>query len=401
MSANLALPTTVFAHGFLTYGGQKMSKSLRNAVDPLVIARELGATLHGDKAGAEVVRYQLLRAVSFGQDGDFDLAAMVERYNADLGKNIGNLLARTLGLCVKLTDGRVPADPVDAEFFRDAAAGSPVWEAELAWKRFEPHRALAETLALSTAANVYVDRSAPWAEAKAGNTARVGTILRTLLGVLERISVMIWPVLPSKSAEMRRQLGLAPIEPTIGVDAWPFAAAEPTPGRVLAPGASLFPTIDDDRARALLEKLTPRVDSGAPIAPPTTPSVSVAPPSSGPATSASQGASGMSIAYETFAAVDLRIGLVVACERVPKKDKLLQLAVDVGEPQPRTIVAGLALSFQPEALVGRRVVVVANLAPREFGKGLVSHGMLLAAGPSEKLILATVDGDAAPGTKLK
>jgi len=109
----------------------------------------------------------------------------------------------------------------------------------------------------------------------------------------------------------------------------------------------------------------------------------------------------MSIAYETFAAVDLRVGLVVACERVLKKDKLLKLAVDVGEPQPRTIVAGLALSFEPEALVGRRVVVVANLAPREFGKGLVSHGMLLAAGPSEKLILATVDGDAAPGTKLK
>jgi methionyl-tRNA synthetase len=405
MSANLALPTTIFAHGFLTYGGQKMSKSLRNAVDPLAIARELGAAIQGDKAGAEVVRYQLLRAVSFGQDGDFDLAAMVERYNADLGKNIGNLLARTLGLCVKLTDGKVPAAPVDPEFFRDAAAGSPVWEAELAWKRFEPHRALAETLALSTAANVYVDRTAPWAEAKAGNTARVGTILRTLLGVLERISVMIWPVLPSKSMEMRRQLGLGPIEPKVGVDAWPFATAEPTPGRVLAPGSSLFPTIDEDRARALLEKLTPRVDSGPPLAPPTTPSVSVAPPSSGPATSASPGASsataGMSIAYETFAAVDLRVGLVVACERVLKKDKLLKLAVDVGEPQPRTIVAGLALSFEPEALVGRRVVVVANLAPREFGKGLVSHGMLLAAGPSEKLILATVDGDAAPGTKLK
>ena len=405
MSANLPLPTTVFAHGFLTYGGQKMSKSLRNAVDPLAIARELGAAIPGDKAGAEVVRYQLLRAVSFGQDGDFDLAAMLERYNADLGKNIGNLLARTLGLCVKLTDGKVPADPVDPEFFRDAVAGSPVWDAELAWKRFEPHRALAETLALSTAANVYVDRSAPWAEAKAGNTARVGTILRTLLGVLERISVMIWPVLPSKSTEMRRQLGLGPIEPKIGLDMWPFAAAEPTPGRVLAPGPALFPTIDDDRARALLEKLTPRVDSGPPPAPPTTPSVSMAPPSSGPGASASSGASSAtaatSIAYETFAAVDLRVGLVVACEKVPKKDKLLKLAVDVGEPQPRTIVAGLALSFQPEALVGRKVVVVANLAPREFGKGLVSHGMLLAAGPSEKLILATVDGDAPPGTKLK
>jgi methionyl-tRNA synthetase len=107
------------------------------------------------------------------------------------------------------------------------------------------------------------------------------------------------------------------------------------------------------------------------------------------------------VTYDDFAAVDLRVGVVRACERVPKKDKILKLAVDIGEPEPRTIVAGLALSFQPEQLVGRRVVVVANLAPREFGKGLVSHGMLLATGPSENLVLASVDGDAAPGAKLK
>ena len=112
-------------------------------------------------------------------------------------------------------------------------------------------------------------------------------------------------------------------------------------------------------------------------------------------------APGSAIAYDQFAAVDLRIGVVRTCERVPKKDKLLLLTVDIGEPSPRTIVAGLALSFTPEQLVGRRVVVVANLAPRDFGKGLVSHGMILASGPSEKLVLASVDGDAAPGAKLK
>lgn len=417
MSAGLPLPKTVFAHGFLTYGGQKMSKSLRNAVDPLAIAREFGAAVQREaappsggapgetKAGAEVLRYQLLRAVSFGQDGDFDLAAMIERYNADLGKNLGNLLARTLGLCMKLTGGKVPDDAVDPEFFRDAVPGAPVWEADLAWQRFEPHRALAETLALSTAANVYVDRTAPWAEAKAGNVARVGTILRTLLGALERISVMIWPVLPGKSAEMRRQLGLGPVEPKVGVDGWPFASAAPTAGRILVPGPPLFPTIDEEGASTLLAKLAPRVDVGAPAPPPTTPSVSVAPPSSGRSTAGTADApasnSVTSIPYETFAAVDLRVGLIVACERVPKKDKLLKLAVDLGEPELRTIVAGLALSFQPEALKGRKVIVVANLAPREFGKGLVSHGMLLASGPSEKLVLASIDGDALPGAKLK
>jgi methionyl-tRNA synthetase len=112
-------------------------------------------------------------------------------------------------------------------------------------------------------------------------------------------------------------------------------------------------------------------------------------------------AAGAAITYDQFATVDLRVGLVKTAERVPKKDKLLKLAVDVGEAEPRTIVAGLALSFQPEQLVGRKVIVVANLAPREFGKGLVSHGMLLATGPSEKLTLATVEGDVAPGAKLK
>ncbi len=112
-------------------------------------------------------------------------------------------------------------------------------------------------------------------------------------------------------------------------------------------------------------------------------------------------ASAASIEYDDFAAVDLRVGVVASCERVPKKDKLLKLEVDVGEARPRTIVAGLGLSFQPEALVGRRVIVVANLAPRDFGKGLVSHGMLLATGPSESLVLAGVDGEAPPGAKLK
>jgi methionyl-tRNA synthetase len=412
MSAGLPLPTTIFAHGFLTYAGQKMSKSLRNAVDPLAIAREFGRATQGETAvrpageaddshrsGAEVVRYQLLRAVSFGQDGDFDLAAMVERYNADLGKNLGNLLARTLGLCSKLSDSKVPSDPIDGSFEREFARVS---EADLAWRHFEPHRALAETIALCTAANVYVDRTAPWAEAKAGNTARVGTILRTLLGVLERVSVMIWPVLPTKSAEMRRQLGLDPVEPSVGRDLWPFSSTGPSPGRSLAPGSSLFPTIDEEGTRSLLETLTPRVEP-APAPPPTTPSFSVAPPSSnrdaaaGPVSIASP----LSITYDVFASVDLRVGLVLGCEKVPKKDKLLKLAVDLGEAVPRTIVAGLALSFQPEALVGRKVIVVANLAPREFGKGLVSHGMLLASGPSENLVLASVDGDLAPGARLK
>jgi methionyl-tRNA synthetase len=393
MSAGLPLPTTVFAHGFLTFNGQKMSKSLRNAVEPLGIAKAFGRVVGSEPGGADVLRYQLLRAIAFGQDGDFDLAAMVERYNADLGKNLGNLLARTLGLCTKMTGGKVPAKGEWTPLEQDLhAAIDGHWrEAMQAWDRIEPHRALERTWAIASAANQYVDRAAPWAEEKKGNRARVETILNTLLGVLGALSIAVWPVLPAKSDEMRRQLGLEPIRLAEGDDQFAAGVETPAAGRLLAPGSPLFPTVDEAGAQALVAELTPKVAAVA----------GVEAAASAPATAVAAPAAGAAITYDQFATVDLRAGLVKTCERVPKKDKLLKLSVDVGEAQPRTIIAGLALSFQPEQLVGRKVIVVANLAPRDFGKGLVSHGMLLATGPSESLTLATVDGDVAPGAKLK
>jgi methionyl-tRNA synthetase len=391
MSAGLPLPTTIFAHGFLTFNGHKMSKSLRNSVDPLAIARAFGTVLGNEAAGADVLRYQLLRAIAFGQDGDFDLAAMVERYNADLGKNLGNLLARTLGLCVKMTSGRVPPrgewTPLETELH--AALEAHGREALVAWDRLEPHRALERTWAMASAANQYVDRAAPWAEEKKGHRARVDTILNMLLSVLGALSVAIWPALPTQSEEMRRQLGLPPVRPSVGTDWFQGGIQPASAGGLLAPGAPLFPTVDEAGGRALVDALTPKVTGAAPA----TVSQPVAEVSAPAATTA--------LSYDQFTAVDLRVGLVQSCERVPKKDKLLKLSVDVGEPALRTIVAGLALSFQPEELVGKRVIVVANLAPREFGKGFVSQGMLLATGPSEKLTLATVAGDVAPGARLK
>jgi methionyl-tRNA synthetase len=396
MSAGLPLPKTVYAHGFLTINGQKMSKSLRNAVEPFGLARTFGRVAGGDDAGADVLRYQLLRAIAFGQDGDLDLAAMVERYNADLGKNMGNLLARTLGLCAKLTGGKVPAasatTPLETELLTGAARAAK--RAQDEWEGLAPHRALEVTWALSSAANTYVDRAAPWAEAKKGDQARVETILATLLEVLRMLSVMIWPVVPTKSAEMRAQLGLAPIAPSPGRDAWPAQPDFLPAGHALAAGAPLFPTVDEAGARALLETLTPRVAAETATA-----TATATPTATATATAAATQAAGIS--YDHFSTVDLRVGVVRFAERVPKKDKLLLLKVDIGEAEPRTIVAGLALSFAPEDLVGERVVVVANLAPRDFGKGLVSHGMLLATGPSEKLTLATVAGDVEAGAKLK
>jgi methionyl-tRNA synthetase len=399
MSLGLPLPAKVFAHGFLTFNGQKMSKSLRNAVDPIGIAQAFGRIAGGDAAGADVLRYQLLRAIAFGQDGDFDLAAMIERYNADLGKNLGNLLARTLGLCAKMTGGKVPAkgETTALETELVAAVEGVRREALEAWDRLEPHRALEKTWAIASAANQYVDRAAPWAEEKKGNRGRVEATLSTLLWVLGELSVLVWPVLPSKSDEMRRQLGLEPVKTSVGRD-WAGKGQRPREaGEALAPATSLFPTIDEDGAKALLEALTPKVATTTPTATATATATSTSTSTSTPTSTPTP----TPITYDHFSTIDLRVGLIRTCERVPKKDKLLKLSVDLGEPVPRTIVAGLALSFQPEQLTGRKVIVVANLAPREFGKGLVSHGMLLATGPSEKLTLATVEGDVEAGAKLK
>ncbi|MFO0664403.1 MAG: methionine--tRNA ligase [Polyangiaceae bacterium] len=401
------MPTAIVAHGFLTIDGQKMSKSLRNGVDPLRLARELGP---------DVLRYYLLRAISFGQDGDFDHAGIIERYNADLGKNLGNLLARTLGLCVKMTESQVPPLGEETELERELGAKveADAKRAAAHWDAYEPHLALEATWAISAALNQYVDRAAPWALAKAGNTARVHSTLLTLLRTLERLSVCIWPAMPKKANELRAQLGLGPIAPNVGRDLfW----SEPTlmPGMKLAPSAALFPTYDEASANELLARLRPpetitaaslneggskqdktKTPSGAAEKKMEKPEIT--PESAVPSTEASPLGP---ISYDQFSVVDLRVGLVLTCTKVPKKDRLLQLSVDLGEAEPRTIIAGLALTFAPEALVGRRVLVVANLAPRDFGKGLVSHGMIMAAGPSEKLVLPTIDDSVAPGSKLK
>jgi methionyl-tRNA synthetase len=389
------LPDVVYAHGFLTVDGQKMSKSLRNSVDPLRLASELGA---------DVLRYHLLRAIAFGQDGDFDHHALLERYNADLGKNLGNLLSRVLGLCTKMTAGKHPDD----DLATDTALESELQDAyELnvsaaysAWQGLAPHLALDHAMKLSNAANLYIAKSEPWAEAAKGNAARVSKILSRCLRVLEALSVMLWPAIPVKSEAMRAQLGLPPVRAAVGIDVWPAKLPSIRAGLALAHAGPLFPTYDEKTQKELLEKLVPKVE------PSTTPTATATATATASATAtAIEGA----ITYDEFAKVDLRVGVVVSCEKVPKKDKLLRLTVDLGEPEARTIVAGLALSFTAEQLVGRRVIVVANLAPREFGSAeiggkkvkLVSHGMLLASGPPEDLRLATIDGEAAPGARLK
>ena len=264
-----------------------------------------------------------------------------------------------------------------------------------AWARHEPHQALEATFAISSLLNQYIDRAAPWASAKT-DLPRAGHTLQTILHELAKLSLWLWPAMPDKADAMRAQLGLAPVAPQAGEDLFARADALPA-GTVFVTGTPLFPTYDRERTEAILTELKPPAPKleTLPEEPPPTLRRDPEPPA------AAEQAPLAPIAYDDFAKVDLRAGLITAAERVPKKDKLLKLAVDVGEEAPRQIVAGLALTFAPDELVGRRVIVVANLAPRDFGKGLVSHGMLLASGPSEALHLGTVPEGVAPGSKLK
>jgi methionyl-tRNA synthetase len=372
------IPSQIFAHGFLTFNGQKMSKSLRNTVKPLALAEAFGI---------DTLRYYLMRAIAFGQDGDFNVKDLVSRYNADLGNALGNLLNRVLKQVEKLAEGRFPEQGELEELEKGLLAelSTAASTAAEAFDNVQPHRALEAIWQVVGATNQYIDRSAPWAASKRGDARRAGTILATALAVLEAVSTMIWPVMPGIADKLRAQLGRPAIAPAAGSDRWPFELAARKAGEAIGVAAPLFPRIDPDQEKVLvaglgLEPLPETKKNAVPV---------TAVPTEG------------GLPYDDFAKVDLRVGVVVSAERVAGKDKLLSLRVDIGEPEPRPIVAGLALSFRPEDLVGQRVIVVANLEPRKFGKDLVSHGMLLAAGPSEGLRLLTVEAETPAGTKVK
>lgn len=383
------LPRKVFVHGWLTINGQKMSKSLRNVVEPIKLAEVFGA---------DVVRFYLLREVAFGQDGDFSHAQLINRYNSELADSLGNLLNRTLGLCQKLrpNGAKLAGAPGDLEKRLEEQAKTALVGASAAWDEIAPHRAIDSIWVLIRAANKYIDESAPWAEAKKANTegdARVDAILATALEALRWISILIWPVLPEVSGKIRLQLGITALAPKASEDQlrMPWELRSDTSG--LSTGTPIFPKIDADRQAEIFKelgltevksepvlevKVDPRKVAKAPIEP------------------------AAEITYEEFAKLDLRIGKVLSCERVPKSDKLLKCMIDLGEATPRQVIAGIGKSFAPEDLVGKHVTVVANLKPAKL-MGQESRGMILAAsGESEAdLSLIAPAKDRTVGTRVK
>jgi methionyl-tRNA synthetase len=398
LSAGLEPPTQIWAHGWLTVNGQKMSKTLGNflAPEPLV-----------EVFGVDALRYYLMRDIAFGQDGDFSHENVLARLNGELANGLGNLLNRVLiSIVQKNLGARVPAPvPSTRNADDDELEAHALRCAKLAAEHLDqvaPQRALEAIWELVSAGNRYVDRTEPWALVKRGETQRLEQVVYQVLETLRIVGVMIAPFMPGKAADLRHQLGLDPLVPGEGRDVWPSVFGGLTPGLLTRPGSPLFPRFDKDQAQAALSRLgvQPKAADAHKAKPPN--------PSSGPkrdnvdktTPEPSAAAADGSIAYEDFSKVELRVAAVLSAERVPKSDKLLKLSVDAGDPAPRQIIAGIGLHHEPEALIGKRVIIVANLKPRKL-MGLESQGMVLAASDADGLYLSSGAGDAKPGSVVK
>jgi methionyl-tRNA synthetase len=376
------MPRTVFAHGWWLVGRDKMSKSLGNAVNPMEMA---------ERFGVDPFRYFLMAEMSLGQDASFTEQAFVRRYNSDLANDLGNLLSRVMRIIGSSFEGRIPpcGDLGEEEIrLRDgtlAAAGEMVAAVE----RLRLDQGLTALTGAIREVNRYVEHRQPWTLAKKGEAARVelGTVLYCAAEALRIVSGMLYPTMPGRMLQLRTALGCSAGEPDFaGLSVWGGLP----PGAVTGGMCNLFPRIETkgtaDEAPA---EPAPAIPPAAKVKPP---------PTKTGATGAEKPAGIAEIGFDDFTKLDLRTAQVLAAERVEGADKLLRLQVQT-DGGARQIVAGIAKHYAPETLVGRRVVIVANLKPARI-RGVESHGMLLAAGTGDTLRLITVDGDIADGAKV-
>ena len=370
MSAGLRLPSKVFAHGFMAVNGQKMSKSNpATFIDPLDAAK---------RHGVDPLRLYLVKEVVFGDDGDFSWERFDERYNADLANNLGNLVSRLTAMAHQYRQGRlVPAGETSSRL-RDIANEIASAYRD-AMSDLDITRAAASVFRLVDATNLHIAGNAPWALAK--DPAQADRLTQVLFEAAEATrlaAVLLSPVMPKSSQEILRRMGRQSDSLRLDRDGRWIAEGE----RVLIQDASLWPRFDKKAA-----KETTVSDDSSPTPPPIAAPVPAEP-----------GTANERISIDAFMNVELRTAKVVAAEAVPKSKKLIKLQVDLGTEQ-RTILAGIAEAYQPEALVGKTIVIVANLKPAKL-MGIESNGMVLAASPEGgKPVLGTVDAD--PGWRVR
>jgi methionyl-tRNA synthetase len=439
MAADLPLPKSVAANGWLLFEQSKMSKSRGNVVR----AETILATL-----GADALRYFLMREVVFGQDGSFSFDALVQRYNADLANGYGNLTSRVLAMINQYFGGVIPAG--DAEPRIVAAAEKAEREFAQHFDALDFSRALESLWALVAAVDGYITEKAPWKLGAPEDAARRASILYTCAEALRIITALAYPVLPDATTKIWAQLGLGDLaQANIQQVSWGQFA----PGSKLGPSGPIFPRAEKDTVKRMHElessdggrstepepTAESSVTASVPAPPEPAPRPTVADQSAAVAasqvsesiaakapaaltTAAALGTAALgtaslgtaspgtatpeptarpTITIDDFTKVELRVGQVQVAERVKGADRLLRLEVNIGD-EVRQIVAGIAEAYEPEKLIGRKVVIVANLQPRKL-RGLESNGMIVAAslGEKGKPVLASFLEDVEIGARLK
>jgi methionyl-tRNA synthetase len=402
MAARLPVPKTIVAHGWLLFEESKMSKSRGNIVRTETIL---------DVLGADALRYFLLREIAFGQDGSFSFDALVQRYNSDLANGLGNLASRTLTMINRYFKGEVPypsrgASKTAADDAIAETARRTIREFGTFFDQFQFSRALEVAWALVAAVDKYIVENEPWAlgeKQDEDSRSRLATVLYTAVEALRITTALAYPVMPDATAKIWLQLGLGDIKKlALSELSW----GQLPLGTKLGEVQPVFPRADKsaiERMQKMEEehRVTPVADvstATASAAQTNTPqAIPAVMPSAVPVANPT---ATEKISIDDFAKIELRVGLVKVAERVPKSDKLLRLEIDIGT-EVRQVLAGIAEAYAPETLVGRKVVIVANLPPRKM-RGLESNGMIVAASlEGGKPVLASFLEDAPIGARLK
>jgi methionyl-tRNA synthetase len=429
MAAAVEQPVGIYAHGmWLDPNGRKMSKTLGNTIDLDVLNRHFSI---------DAIRYFCLREMVFGQDGRFGYENLIDRTNSDLASGLGNLSSRTLTMIHRYRDGRIPSGKISDEGMLPAKRAG-VDNDDVAMASFLEHardefvryfenfafsRALEEAWAIVARVDKMISNAKPWDLAKDANqTQTLNAILYRAAESLRWLCALLYPVMPNAAREIHSQLGVA--DDISKTDPKNLKWGELTEGMAIGEVKPLFPRIDKAKTMDEIRKHEPgdrrqeepEIQMGlgqhataADTVKGSSPTVregsesSPAPPGSGQPATEADAVPGVSyIDITDFAKVDLRVGEVRTAERIPKADKLLLVTVDIGEEKPRQILAGIAQYYEPEKLIGRKIVVVANLKPRKM-RGYESEGMLLAASVGEegKPVIATFAEDVPNGARLK
>ena len=383
MALDLPLPGRVFGHGWLLLDGGKMSKSKGNVVDPAVLC---------ERYSVDAIRYFLLREIPFGNDGVFSNEALIARINSDLANDLGNLLSRTVAMAEKYFGGTLPAERAAGEFDDDLVKTVSEMPAKVAacMDDLLIPQALQEVFKAIQRANKYIDETAPWALAKdEANRDRLAMVLYNLCEALRFATVLLAPFLPDTADKMAVQLGLSDAD-----RAWGDLRFGGKADYTVHKGDALFPRID--AAKELAELAAAHEAKAAQE------KAAAAEKAAAPAPAAAEGIEHQpEVSFDDFCKVELRVAQVLTCENLPESKKLLKMTLFDGERE-RTILSGIAKWYKPEDLIGRKVGIVANLAPRPMMKGkYVSEGMVMAADmPDGGASVVFFPDDVLPGSAI-